>query len=293
MVTAYQRLHRATAFIRSEVDWPLNRPDTAACSCCGRAWAEVEEPDRAIPFQYGNPYYYRNHTVKKQFAIEWQCTTCQTLRTGSLSALGVERHTPQATPVAQRLSMLAGGGAVVTADDTLHLAVKPGHWTKFEHGELAAKGRIHVCQPLTLLLRLRNASLLGPIEKGVVLIEDFGRQPEGLMSTLQLTTAWSEVWANSYHGPRMIELDRLDRLHGLLGAGGQIDAATRPAFWQPIADAASGRFDAEALATWTRRTQDSQDIVAQLPLNPHLRRRLHLELQALHAAQMAPAQEDR
>src|SRR5699024_2802604 len=115
-----------------------------------------------------------------------------------------------------------------------------------------------------------NASRLGPIENGIVLIEDFGRQPEGLMSTLQLTTAWSEVWANSFQGPRMIELDRLNRLFSLLQAGGQLDEATRPAFWRPIADAASGRFDAEALAAWTQHTPDSRDIVSHLPADPHL-----------------------
>ncbi len=288
--TAYERLFNATAMIRDEVDWPDLEPDTKACSCCQRSWAKVEEPERALPFQYGRPQAYKLEKFDRKFAVEWQCTTCQTLRESAPQAIGIERLAGGSTPVGQRLSMLTGGGAVITTDNSLHLAVKPGHWKKFQDGRLARAGRMHICDPFELLIRLSNQGELGRIEDGIVLIGDFGRQPDNLMRDLRLSTDWREVCSNNAQTTQTIDALAVGFVYGLVSEHGHLEAAQKRSFWLPLINAARGQVDTAKINKWVDNTAGATEIAAALPINPYQRVRIHQDLALIHSAYTAESQ---
>lgn len=277
MKNAYQRLFEATETIRSEVQWSLETPTTGACACCGRAWDAVEQADQAAAYQYS-----------PNMAVEWYCTTCKTVREPSQRALGIERRAGRSdNTVDARLGMLPGAGAVITAHSVLHLAVKPGHWDKFKGGTYAQTGQMHVCSPIQLLLTLERDARLGDPAKGIVYIEEFGRKADGLMADLRVTTSLAELWANTENGPSLIELTRLRTLYDRLAAQDSLDAALKPAFWQPIRRAAQGHLDRDALRAWADQRNDPQAILDALPRDPKMRLSLHSRLATLHAARAA------
>lgn len=287
MTTAHRRLFEATSVIRDEVVWPDLEPGTRACSCCQRPWAQVEEPERALPFQYGRPQAYKLDKFDRKFAVEWQCTTCQTLRESAPHAIGIERLAGGTTPVGQRLSMLTGAGAVVTSDNTLHLAVKPGHWKKFQGGSLARAGQMHICEPFELLIWLSREGGLGRIEDGVVLIGDFGRQPDNLMRDLRLTTDWREVYSNNAQSTQAIDAQAIDAVYRLLSERGYLEIALKRSFWAPLINAARGQVDTAKINKWVDATDGAAEIAAALPINPYQRVRIHQDLALLHSAYTA------
>lgn len=280
MNLAYQRLFNATRAIRDErcADWEIAEPTTSGCACCGRPWGEVEQPGRAVVQLYGN--------VKTAgLATEWYCTTCKTLKQAAPDALGIQRRAGNSDKmVYARLGMLRGAGAVVTTDDVLYLAVTPGQLVKFKYGHYSLNGQVFAASPLSLLLHLDNKGVLGPMDEGVLLIENFGRKADCLMPDLRVTTGDHEVWANAENGPRPVEMARLKRLCAVLAEQGVLDKASKEGFWRPIRDAAKGRLDRDALTRWSSKLSDPQAVTDALPINPAQRISLHNDINNIRQA---------
>lgn len=261
----YERFHRATGLIRSErmtrEAWATPPETSSGCSICGRAWNQVEDPTLCGTYQYNT-----------SMACEYECTTCHTVRMAAPTTLGIEQYRGKdKVPSGGRLGMLPGCGGVITADDELYLALNKGFYDKFANGTLGQAGALGVTRSLDLFLDLLGQGRLGNLSDGVIFVQEWGRKPDVLMSNLMLTYSLSEVWACSEKGAECMDLLALIETARWLHDNDLGDKASRPAFWKPVREAAAGKHDSAALASWASKIPEPQALLDRLPVDPRSR----------------------
>lgn len=285
---AYQLFFEATRAIHeaSSANLATQAPTTPGCACCGRAWDETEVPTVAYRYQYSSGQ-----------AIEQYCVSCYTARIGSPNALGVERFArgnPDA-PVYGKLGMLPGSSGVILQGShnapELHLGLPNGFITKFNKGYFAKAGQVHpYANGIALLAHLFETGMLtmDRLGQGIVFVESWGRKADALMGSLRSSRSLSEVWCCSDAGASMLDLASIIQTGRYLHAAGVLEKTAKTSFWSPIKAATEGKGKAGALEKWATSVQkldlDPQELVNQLPIDPHSRLRVGPVLQ-----QLAPA----
>lgn len=258
-MNAHDRLHAATALVRQGQSLPIVEPDSACCSACARPWGDTPDGAQGIVYQF-------NTSQAKQYL----CVSCYTLKLGNREVFGIERMAGKSTtPVPAKMGMMTGCGAVVTADNVLHLAVNAGFMRKIEDGALARRGQVHEMPPLKLLLTLYEDGRLGEPSDGFVYVSNFGRKSLAVSASLALTTDLAELKQASDQGLSVVNLSGLLRVYDWLADHGLLDKATKPAFWRPIQQAARGRVDPDEIRKWLGRVPDGEQLLHVLPPDPY------------------------
>jgi len=261
-------------------------PTTAGCACCGRAWEETEAPTVAYRYKYSSGQ-----------AIEQYCTGCYATRIGNPTALGVERSAlgnPD-NPVYGKLGMLPGSSGIILQGRNnapeLHLGLPNGFMTKFSDGYFAKAGQTHpYANGFALFAYLFQAGFLtmDRLAQGIVFVESWGKKADILMGNLRSSRSLSEVWCCSDAGASMLDLASIIQTGRYLHAAGVLEKTAKTSFWSPIKAATEGKSRAGALEKWATSVQklglDPQELVNQLPIDPHSRLRVGPVLQ-----QLAPA----
>lgn len=263
MNSAHGLFFQATSLIREVHPPTLEAPPTPLCAVCGRPFEETETPGSAYPYRYGGG-----------MATEYLCLACATPRIAAPRVLGVERlagGNPEA-PVGAKLGMLPGSGGLITPAGELHLALPAGFVRKFADGLLAARGQVHQCSSLALLLHFHRDGRLGPLAEGFVFIEQFGRKADRLMAGLRLSRGLEEVWFNSDEGARPVDVAALIASAHWLIEHDLAGRAQKPAFWRALTLASKGARSERALATFAEAlggVEAAQALIDRLPVDPH------------------------
>lgn len=263
---AYQRLFEATHELRATAKFRVSDPTTPGCAWCARPWEAVEEPGRAVRYQY-----------ESGMAINWVCTTCITPRLGSFEYFGTERMVGNTgKPAAGKLNMMSKTGAVVTTDNTLYVAsMNAEKLARYQDGWLARQGRLLHTTPLELLLSLHADGRLGDISEGIVFIGAFIRQADRTMAALTASRDLSEIWTNTPGTPATtLDLAAAFAVRDWVHRYGHEKIATTQTLWKHILDATSKPVEAEATRPWVEKIKGAKELVKLLPGDPRERRAL-------------------
>lgn len=272
-LSAHQILHLATAWVREDLDSDKRlSPTTAGCASCCRAWEDTEAPDQAYAYSYSSTQ-----------ALEQLCITCYTLRIPAIKALGIEKfHQGNPDhPVGGKLGMLTDGASgVMTSDGDLYLSLPKGFLKKYKDGLYGKADRILA---VSGLFQLMNALLLdgrlalSDIEKGVVLIEKWGRKPEVLLYDLSVTRHLSEVWCCTDKGAYSLNLLSILRIGVCLHRHSLLSEGARKPFWDALELLSNNEEMAndKAVQKWISMCRDKgldiDLLIEKLPVDPHSR----------------------
>lgn len=154
--------------LRPYMDAETAFPDDI-CGVCERPNVEWLEPAKKVSFtQYGQK--------------EDHCLSCHSLYEGNVDLFGVERLTKSGSPVAMKLGMATGCGALVTANETvlfLNNFIKKMQLAKSPPFEMRAMFGLEAYKYIVNNL---------PTDSEYLFIGNFGRVKQGLVNNLRLST---------------------------------------------------------------------------------------------------------